>query len=130
MNRPKGLNLSAASMAVCNAMLWAVLNPATHSHYLRTLSAWTVLIGIGFVVIWFYWRGKNWARIAVLFYSAICIWNLSAWSRLSSSPSFFTTPVQVLMASRAVLGLVLLFWLNTRPVRKFFQGNSQHPSVS
>ena len=130
MNRPKGLSLSAALMAVCNVMLWRVANPATHPHYLRTLTFWTVVIGIGFVVIWFYWQGKNWARIAVLIYSALCIWNLSAWSRFSSSPGLLTTPAQILLASKALLGVVLLFWLNTRPVREFFQSKSQLPPVA
>jgi TonB family protein len=127
MNRPKGLNVSALAMALCNVMLWTVLNPATRPHYLRVLASWTVVIGIGFVVIWFYWQGKNWARIAVLIYSALCIWNLSGWSRFSSSPGFLTTPIQISLVSRALLGVVLLFWLNTRPVREFFLSKSQLP---
>src|SRR5215471_6532646 len=130
MNRPRGLNLSALSMAFCNVMLLLVFRPATRPHHLRVLAFWTVVIGIGFVFIWFYWQGKNWARIAVLIYSALCIWNLSAWSRLTSNPYLRTAPTQVLLASRALLGVVLLFWLNTRAVREFFQSKSQLPRVS
>ena len=130
MNRPKGLNLSALAMSCCNVMLWLVFNPETRPHYMRVLAFWTVVIGIGFVFIWFFWQGKNWARIAVLIYSAICIWNLIAWSRLTSNPYLRSTPTQVLLASRAVLGVVLLFWLNTRAVREFFQTKSPLPRVS
>ena len=113
--------LSAALMAVCNVLLWVVFNPGTHPRYLRTLILWTVVIGIGFAVIWFYWQGKNWARIAVLIHSAFCILNLRAWNRPSSSPGLLTTPTQT-------LGAVLLFWLNTPPVRHFFKGKSQLPA--
>jgi hypothetical protein len=130
MNRPKGLNLSALAMSFCNVMLWLVSNPETRPHYLRVLAFWTVLIGIGFVFIWFYWQGKNWARISVLIVSAFCILNLRSWNSLTSNPYLRTTPTQVFLASRALLGVVLLFWLNTRPVREFFQSKSQLPRVS
>ena len=130
MNRPKGLNVSALAMSLCNVMLWVVFYNQARPHYLRVLAFCTVMIGIGFVFIWFYWQGKNWALISVLIYSALCVLNLRSWNSLSSNPYFRTTPTKVFLASRALLGVVLLFWLNTRPVREFFQGKSQLPLVA
>jgi hypothetical protein len=124
MDRPKGLNLSALAMSFCNVMLWVVFYNEARPHFLRVLALFTVVIGIGFVFIWFYWQGKNWARISVLIYSALCVLNLKSWNIPSSSPYLRTTPTHVLLASRALLGVVLLFWLNTRPIREFFQSKS------
>lgn len=128
MNRPKGLSLSAALVVLCNVMLWAVINPEAHPHYLRSLIFWTGVIGIGFVVIWFYWQGQSWARNTVLLYSALSILNLRMmWHMASVSKLFLVTPTHVLLASRALLGASLLFWLNTRSVRQFFKSNSEIP---
>lgn len=130
MNRPKGLALSVVLMGLCNVMLWAAFNPATQPRYLRLFILLTVVICIGFAIIWFYWQGKNWARIIVLIFSALSVLNLRIWNTVSLSSSFLVTPAHVLLASRALLGVVLLFWLNTRPVREFFQSKSRLPLVA
>jgi len=38
------------------------------------------LIFLGYVVLWFYWRGRNWARVLVFLTSILCFFNL--WSLL------------------------------------------------
>jgi hypothetical protein len=125
MKRPRGLALTVMLMAFCNVMLWAIIDPLKHPHYLRNQIAVTVLICIGFGFIWFYWLGKNWARNSVMVYSALCILNLRIWGRVSVSQGFLATPAHLLIASRAVLGLFLLYWLNTPSVRQFFKRNSE-----
>ena len=125
MNRPKGLALSVVLMGLCNVMLWAAFNPATNPRYLRLFILLTVVICIGFAIIWFYWQGKNWARIIVLIVSALSVLNLRIWNTVSLSSSLLVTPTHVLLASRALLGAVLLFWLNTRSVREFFKSRSE-----
>lgn len=114
MNRPKGLALTVVLMAVCNAMLWATIKPG------RMLGLFTVFICVGYVVIWFYWKGRNWARIGVLLFSGFSIVYLLNWNRISLAPSILAAPAHVMMASRAVLGGALLYYLNTRPVLDFF----------
>jgi hypothetical protein len=90
------------------------------------LVMYTVAIGIGYFFIWFYWKGRNWARIAVLLVSFSSIPNILSWSRVSLSPALLPTPAHILLAARAVLGPALLYWLNTRPVVEFFKRDS-HP---
>lgn len=120
MNRPKGLALTAILMSICNIMPWATIRPGRPPYTLRTSLAFTVIIGIGFVFIWFYWQGRNWARISVLLYSILNILNLRVWNRISLSPGVLTAPTHVMMAAKAALGVLLLYWLSTRPVREFF----------
>ena len=128
MSRPKGVNQTALLMAICNAGLWATIRPGRPPYSLRMLAAYTVVICIGYVFIWFYWRGKNWARIAVLVFSVLSILNLSTWNRVSASPALLTTPAHVLIVARAILGFILLYWLNTYPALGFFElGKKQKP---
>jgi hypothetical protein len=128
MNRPKGLALTAILMAFCNAMIWATINPRRPPYSLRIFLFYTVVICIGYLFIWFYWHGRNWARIAVLLFSVLCIFNLGMWNSVSLSPLVLTTPAHIVMVSRAVLSVALLYWLNTYPVLEFFdRGKKQRP---
>ncbi len=66
-----------------------------------------------FIVIWFYLNGYYWARILVIVFSLVAVWNLTSWMHV-------TTFVRTVIALKAVLGLLLLYWLNTRPAKKYF----------
>ena len=120
MNRPKGLALTAISMVLCNIMIWFTIKPGRPPYSLRMFFGFTVVICIGCFFIWFYWKGKNWARLTVLLFSVSSILNLGTWNSISSSPALLTTPVHALQLSRAVLGAFLLYWLNTDPAVGFF----------
>ena len=120
MKRPKGMAATALLMALCNAVIWATIKPGRPPYSTRMFLAFTVLICVGYVFIWFYWQGRNWARVAVLLFSVWSICNLMAWNTVSTSPALLTTPAHVLMLFRAILGLFLLYWLNTRAVVEFF----------
>jgi hypothetical protein len=85
------------------------------------LVTFTFVICIGYFFIWFYWNGRNWARIAVLLVSFASIPGLLNWNRVALSPALLTTPAHILLAARAVLGAALLYWLNTGPVVEFFK---------
>ena len=87
---------------------------------MRRFLLFTIVFCIGYVVIWFYWKGKNWARIAVLLLSGSSIFNLFTWNHVAWSPGFWTTLAHGLLAARALLGLFLLCYLNTRPLLEFF----------
>lgn len=131
MHRPKGLALSAALMAICNAMLWVALKPTRPPYTLRLFASYTVVIIVGYVFIWFYWKGKNWARITVLLFSGLFVLNLGLWNTVARTAAFRTMPAHILMASRAGLAAVLLYWLNTRRVREFFaRSNKEEPAAS
>jgi phosphatidylserine synthase len=113
MNRPRGLGLTALLMVVCNAMGWAIID-WSKPHAAATFIGLTILIVIGYVFIWFYWRGRNWARIAVLLTSILSIYNLRYWNHSNMT-------MHIMIASEAAMGVFLLYWLNTRPVRMFFK---------
>jgi hypothetical protein len=123
MNRPKGLALTAILMALCNAFIWATIKPGRPPYTQRMWLFFTFSICIGYLFIWFYWKGRNWARIAVLLVSFTSIVNLFSWNTVALSPALQTTPARIVLATRAVLGAALLYWLNTGPVVDFFKRN-------
>jgi len=123
MIRPKGLALTAILMALCNALIWATIKPGRPPYTQRMWLFFTFSICIGYLFIWFYWKGRNWARIAVLLVSFTSIVNLFSWNTVALSPALQTTPARIVLATRAVLGAALLYWLNTSPVVDFFKRN-------
>jgi len=112
MNRPTGISVTALLMSICNAMGWLIID-WTKPHARFTFALFTCLILLGYVFIWFYWKGRNWARIAVLLTSVFTVLNL-----LSLNRGNFVNKVMII--SEAFLGIFLLWWLNTGTVRRFF----------
>jgi hypothetical protein len=90
-----------------------------HPAHLHTFTV--VLIALVFVVvrivafacIYYYVRGRNWARIAVLLTSVLTILGLF---RLNHE----STVNLISGAAWGILGVFFLYWLNTRPIREFF----------
>jgi len=100
-------------MSATNAMGWAIIDWSS-PHAIAIFVIFTLLIAIGYVVIWFYWQGRNWARLLVLLTSLLTIWNLRGLPRASRIE-------RVMIVAEALLGIFLLIWLNTRDVRAFFR---------
>jgi hypothetical protein len=124
MKRPKGLTLTAVLMVICSTMLLAAIDYTKAPHVLRQVTFLSIAICIGYVFVWFYWKGKDWARIAVLICSVGSIYNLRLWNRVSLSPALLTTPSRIYLVAQACLGVALLWWLNTHHVREFFKQDS------
>jgi hypothetical protein len=103
-------------------MGWVIID-YTAPHASRLFVAFTVVILVGYVVLWAYWRGKNWARILVLVSSVVTILNVRYWNMPSAT--LLRTPHRVMLASEFILGIFLLFWLNTASVRRFFKESRQ-----
>jgi hypothetical protein len=74
----------------------------------------SVIIGLSYVVLWHYWKGKNWARIVVLIGSVVVLLNLLAFPVAS-------TLQRGALLLRGLLAGFLLIWLNKSPVREFFR---------
>jgi hypothetical protein len=104
-------------MAVTNAMGWAIID-WSKPHAATVFVVFTIFIVSGYFVIWFYWKGRNWARILVLLMSLLSIYNLRHFARSG-------TTERVMIGVEAVLATFLLFWLNTRGVKAFFRGSSE-----
>jgi hypothetical protein len=115
--KPKGLRETAILMAVCNPLGYAFLDPSRGALPLQ-VSVATLVVATAYLVLWYYWRGRNWARILVLITSGVALLNLLA--ILSSSPL-----QKGVLVAEALLGVYLLIWLNKREVREFFKRGAQ-----
>jgi len=72
------------------------------------------------LVLWHYWKGRNWARAGVLIASFLIA--ASGFSILiDRGGSFLSLMSHPLTFFKALLACFLLYWLNTRPVRAWFK---------
>lgn len=86
------------------------------------VAATIALIVAGYFVLWYYWLGRNWARILVIVTSVLAVLDL-AFIR-HPYPSLNNS----LLAVEALVGLFLLYWLNSKGVRVWFKRSmSGHP---
>ena len=132
MTRPRGLKLTSILMVVYVVMGFFTVNPNNPN----PISMWGFLSGysffaaIGFYVIWAYWKGAGWARIVVMVFWGFSILNLSIlnlrlWNYPISleehfDPVLLVTPWRVWLSYRALVGIILLIWLNTSEPKAFF----------
>jgi hypothetical protein len=111
MNRPKGLALTAWLMVALSTLGWSVIdwngyrNPVLHSPRATFVSFIAVIVTMkicGLVCIWYYFQGRNWARIAVLL-ALDDIFSASAKSRERGVPQRYCER----SAPRALLSLLV-----------------------
>jgi len=84
--KPRGLRATTFAMVVLNlgglvGLRW---------NHRGVVAAVLLLMLLGYVVLWYYWQGRNWARILVILTSVLAIFNLFPIRRLYSS-SVLTT---------------------------------------
>jgi len=111
--RPKALTATSIFMSITNAMGWAIIDWSKPNARISFV-LFTVTIAINYLVIWFYWKGRNWARILVLLTSLLCLYNLRHWNHGGIAE-------RIMIGAEAVLAIFLLYWLNTPMVRAFFR---------
>ena len=113
--RPQGLTALTLLMCVMNpAGLIFVEGEGTSTASLAIVSA---IIALSYVVLWFFWHGRGWARALVQITSVVALLNLltlGAGSVLQSA----------LIIAEAALGAYLLFWLHREPARTYFAATS------
>lgn len=100
------------AMCITNAMGWLIID--WHSPRATTeFVLYTIAIVIGYAVLWFYWKGRNWARWLVLLTCVLCFYNL-----------FFIGKhgriADIMVLAEAGIAVFLIVWLNTRTVRAYF----------
>ena len=113
--RPKGLTETAVLMSVTNTLGWLIVD-WSKSNAAAIFALFTVFIAIGYIVIWFYWKGHNWARILVLLTALVCFYNLRYFLHSGII-------VRVMIGAEALLALFLLFWLNLHSVKSYFRAS-------
>src|ERR1700722_10072680 len=99
-------------MAITNAMGWGIIDWSRSGARL-TFVIFTSFIFVGYVVLWFFWKGRNWARILVLLTSILCLYKLRYWSRGGLLE-------RVMIGAEAATAVFLLCWLNIRKIQAFF----------
>jgi hypothetical protein len=130
MTKPMGLTVSALFM-VLSMVLGIVLSPTipvptnvTRSSNVDSLLGW-VFIALEFLVIYFYWDARNWARLVTLICSGWFLLGLIMLSLLPipwihhamwGRPLFFVRTV-----GDSLLAIYLLWYLNTRAIRAWFK---------
>ncbi len=110
-------------MAILNTIGWSLIVAHTKLQMRSGLLILLIVIfGAGYCIVWFYWKGRNWARIIVLLTSILSVVDLIS----LASPR---TKNPMIVAIWGMFGVFLLYWLNTRPVRSFFaQGKERSPN--
>ena len=114
--RPVGLGAVTLLMCLFNGAWLLVMRP----HGMSTKTLWLTsgsLVAISFLVIWYFWLGRNWARWLVLVASVVALANLAFLGFLGSGE-------KLIAVGEGALAIWLLVWLNTRSVRTFFSGRA------
>ena len=112
--RPRGLKETTWIMAILNLFGYVIVDWDAHPVLLAlSVAGVSLLILAGYVVLWFYWHGKNWARRMVLLTSLLALMNLMLWSSAYLAE-------RIMIALEAPLALFLLYWLNTPRAKTYF----------
>lgn len=104
-------------MALLNLSGFAMVDSSV-GHASLQLAVNCALMLAGFVVIWFFWNGKNWARMLVMLTSVLALFNLRfvmRWSLL----------VRGTLIAEAVLAVFLLAYLFSPQGRAYFKAGAR-----
>ena len=109
--RPDGLREVTLLMCVLNLTGLLFIGGAAAPMIVAPLVIGFMLFG--YVVLWYFWQGRNWARWLVLLTSVLALLNLFGLPQ--------ATPLQAAcIVMEAILAGFLLYWLNTASVRDYF----------
>ena len=119
--KPTTITVTTATMAILNLFNYAVLwdkQSWRERDVIILFIATTLVIAIGFVVLWFYYQGRNWARWAVIFASLLIL--LNNYEAIRDSNAI----VKVVDAAEMIVAIFLVFWLNTSTAKVYFKRES------
>jgi hypothetical protein len=91
------------------------------AEHLPRLLGGPVVLAVVFFLIWNYWQGENWARIAVLVWSFL-LGAEEVSTMIEHNGNLTAAMSHPLSFLKLALAVFLLYWLNTRPLRAFFRG--------
>ncbi len=118
--RPIAITVTTLLMGILNILGYALLLDVRRqpsSTIVAKAVVFTVLIAAGYVVLWFYWHGRNWARILVFLTCFVAFYNLR--DLVAANPI-----VKIMVLGEAGVAVFLVFWLNTSEARLFFKNPS------
>lgn len=96
-----------------------------------TLAAEILIVLAGYLVLWFFWKGKNWARISVLVGSVLSVINLLALPLIHPYGNMIGNMIvyDSKIIAWALVGFFLLYWLNLADVREWFKSQKKTPNI-
>jgi hypothetical protein len=122
--KPRGLGATTAAMAVLNLGGFVGIDWTRRGVVVMVAS----VVLLGYVVLWYYWQGRNWARQFVMFTSIMTIVGflglLVVTVLLLVTEREYRLYVQdraAVAIANAALGAFLLYWLNKKDVRNWFR---------
>jgi uncharacterized membrane protein YagU involved in acid resistance len=77
--KPKGLAETTLAMGIMNIAGFVFVDPQVAPVEIQ-YAIFGIIIASTYIVLWQYWKGKNWARILVLLTGIVAILNLFAFS--------------------------------------------------
>jgi hypothetical protein len=115
MQRPHSIIVTTWLVGILNVLgiflaEWLLPDPG------EAFAAGVVVILLGTGAVFCYWKGLNWGRWIVLLESFWCLWNVK-YIRNEDATSLDVT----MMIAAALLALFFLVYLNTKPVRTWFE---------
>jgi hypothetical protein len=116
--RPKEVTATTWVMGALNLLGYALLLDLQKPRLvILAFVTFTLMIAAGYLVLWFYWRGRNWARILVLVTCFLCFYNLREF--LSAN-----LIVKIMLVGEASVAVFLVYWLNTSQAKAFFKNSA------
>jgi hypothetical protein len=119
--RPRGLTAATLLLVVGN--LTSFIDPTWMDGGPTLLWFSLAVIFASFIVIGYFWLGRGWARWLVLAVSVLSLVVLVMWASL-------TAVEKATAVFDALLGVWLLYWLNTGPVLAYFGRRAGAPRPS
>jgi hypothetical protein len=112
--RIQGLTATTIIMCALNLVDFFVLVGWNSPSAIGQAAFYGLITAAVFIVLWFYWNQKNWARILVMLCALISLTNVMYLEE-------FGLGAQILILVEFPFGIFMLWWLNTRAVKVAFQ---------
>ncbi|HEX8236603.1 MAG TPA: hypothetical protein VF600_11660 [Abditibacteriaceae bacterium] len=111
--KPRGLLPVVLLSCVLNFASLFTMNPADPEYQLDRAVTY-IFTPLHLIVLWFLWKGRNWARVIELVLSFLSLSGVLFWNE-------YTLGEQVTTVGWTLIGVFLLYWLNTKPVKEYFK---------
>jgi hypothetical protein len=111
---------STVAMGTLNLTAFASLT-WIHRFFVTTLVADVFIVVVSYFVLWFFWKGRNWARFCVLVMTVLSAINLLSLIH----PQGIVVAYDSIVITWAIVGIFLLYWLNLADVREWFKSQKR-----
>ena len=111
--RPKGLASITTLLCISQLIAFGYVTPAQWNS-IREVGLVLSMKIVWYWIFWFFWKGRNWARIMTVVTSCFIF-------LIPFFPPRHAPIMQAYMVADCVFSAYLLYWLNTKPIVRFFK---------